>query len=136
MGRKRITSLTGLLVALFVGSGFAVHLYGEEQKTNTVVDLTGEWTDSTGHVWGQMSLVQSNNHVSGTYSYTTDALRHGNCKIDGEIQYPRVNLIFHCGAEFVTTNEFSVTLSKDGKGFYLKSETRGYPTDFLRPGMK
>jgi hypothetical protein len=136
VGRKKMRCLTGLLVTLFVGSGFVVHLYAEDQKTNAVVDLSGEWTFSTGYVFGQMSLVQSSNHVSGTYSYTTDNLQHGKCKIGGEIHYPKVILFFDCGGEFDRTNVFSVVLWKDGKRSYLKSEDRAYSPDFLRPGMK
>jgi hypothetical protein len=83
-----------------------------------------------------MSLVQSNNHVSGAYSFTTDDLQHGKCKIGGEIHYSKVSLIFNCGGKFVRTNEFSVFLWKDGKRFYLKSEDRAESPDFIRPGMK
>jgi len=36
VGIKKMRCLTGLLVTLFVGSSFAIHLSGEEQKANAV----------------------------------------------------------------------------------------------------
>jgi hypothetical protein len=109
-------------------------LYGDEQKTNAVVDLSGEWQFNAGYVFGGISLVQSNNHLSGTASTTTDTLQHGKSKIEGEIHYPKVILIFYGSAEFVPTNEYLVVRWKDGKQYYMKATSKD-ADDLLRPGM-
>jgi hypothetical protein len=110
-------------------------LDAEDERTNAVVDFSGEWTFSTGYVFGNVSLVQSNNHLSGTESYTTDALQHGKTRIEGEIRYPKVVLIFYASAEFVPTNEYLAVRWTDGKQYYLKANSK-YAVDLLRTGMK
>jgi hypothetical protein len=88
-----------------------------EQKD---VDLSGDWTFSTGYVGGRISLVQSNNHLSGTENYITDDMQSGKCTVDGRIDYPKVFFISRSGAGSHPPDEYVVRWM-DEKHFFLKA---------------
>lgn len=61
----------------------AAQAWLEADRTSAAANLTGAWADATDHEWGQASLVQKGDRVSGTL---------GNYEVDGVVTGARVNL--------------------------------------------
>ena len=106
----------------------------KEPTEQKLVDLSGEWTFSTGYVGGRISLVQSNNHLSGTESHITDNMQSGKCTVDGRIDYPKVFLISRSEAGSSPPDEYVVRWM-DEKHFFLKSKNPAYAADLHRVGI-
>jgi hypothetical protein len=108
-----------------------IKTFEKEPTEQKFVDLSGEWTFSTGYVGGRISLVQSNNYLSGTENYITDDMHSGKCMVDGRVDYPKVFLISRSETGSSPPDEYVIRW-KDGKHCFLKSKNPAFAADLYR----